>query len=173
VSLEGKNLRSAGQRTIAGMPHAVIEAHGPGRIACTRDASGEVVVLPLQPGRELDVRGHAFLVAAQNVSYDFIQIEKLASVGHGGPGMYLDRFVAPDSEGLLLLHGYGNVFERRLGDGETILVEPGGFLYKDASVAITPTPMQAATALRQANWAELTGPGRVGIQSMYVHRRTS
>jgi len=172
VSLRGKNLRSAGQRVIAGMPHSVIEAQGPGRIAFTRDASGEVVVLPLPPGHELDVRGHAFLVASRNVSYDFIQIDKLASVGHGGPGMYLDRFAAADSEGLLLLHGFGNVFQRRLGDGETILVEPGGFLYKDASVAISPTPMQAVSALPKANWAELTGPGRVGIQSMYVHRRT-
>ena len=34
VSLTGKNLKSAGQRMIApGMPHAVIEARGPGRIA--------------------------------------------------------------------------------------------------------------------------------------------
>ena len=34
---------------------------------------------------------------------------------HGGPGMYLDRFVASDIQGLLLLYGYGSVFQRRLG----------------------------------------------------------
>ena len=33
-----------------------------------------------------------------------------------------------------MLHGYGNVFERTLAEGESIQVEPGGFLYKDASV---------------------------------------
>jgi hypothetical protein len=33
--------------------------------------------------------------------------------------------------------------------------------------------VQASTGLRQANWAKLTGPGRVGVQSMYVHRLTS
>jgi uncharacterized protein (AIM24 family) len=136
VALTGKNLRAAGQRTVAGMPHAVIEARGPGRMAVTRDASGEAVVLPLHPGIETDVRGHAFLAASQNVAYDFIRIDKLASMLHGGPGMYLDRFVAGDTQGLLLLHGYGNVFQRRLGGGEKILVEPGGFLYKDASVTI-------------------------------------
>jgi uncharacterized protein (AIM24 family) len=86
VVLTGKNLRTAGQRTVAGMPHAVVEAQGPGRIAVTRDASGEVVVLPLHPGVETDVRGHAFLAASQNVGYDFIQIDKLASMFHGGPG---------------------------------------------------------------------------------------
>ena len=170
VSLTGKNLRAAGQRTVAGMPHAVIEARGPGRIAVTRDASGEAVVLPLHPGIETDVRGHAFLAASQNVAYDFIRIDKLASMLHGGPGMYLDRFVAGDTQGLLLLHGYGNVFQRRLGGGEKILVEPGGFLYKDSPVAINPVPVQAGAGFRNANWAELTGPGRVGIQSMYVHR---
>ena len=151
----------------------MIEALGPGRIAVARDASGEVVVLPLHPGIETDVRGHAFLAASQNVAYDFVRIEKLASLLHGGPGMYLDRFAASDTQGLLLLHGHGNVFQRRLGVGEKILVEPGGFLYKDSPVAISPVPVQASTGLRHANWAELTGPGRVGIQSMYVHRHTS
>jgi uncharacterized protein (AIM24 family) len=173
VTLAGTNLKGAGQRKIRGMPHAVIEARGPGRIAVTRDASGEAVVLPLQPGFEVDVRGHAFLAASRNVSYDFIRIEKLASLFHGGPGMYLDRFVAGNTDGLLLLHGNGNVFQRSLGDGETILVEPGGFLYKDSSVTVHPEPVQASTGLRQANWAKLTGPGRVGVQSMYVHRLTS
>ena len=173
VSLTGKNLKSAGQRMIApGMPHAVIEARGPGRIAITRDASGEVVVLPLHPGTETYVRGHAFLAASQNVGYDSIKIERLVSLLHGGAGMYLDQFVASDTQGLLLLHGYGNVFQRRLGVGEKILVEPGGFLYKDAPVAIHPVPVQSGAGFRHANWAELTGPGRVGIQSMYVHRQT-
>src|SRR5579859_3007331 len=85
VSLTGKNLKQRGQRMIAGMPHAVIEAQGPDRIAVSRDASGEVVVLPLHPEVETDVRGHAFLAASANVGYDFIRIEKLASMFHGGP----------------------------------------------------------------------------------------
>lgn len=174
VALTGKNLKQAGQRLIApGMPHAVIEARGPGRIAVSRDASGEVVVLPLHPGVETDVRGHAFLAASQNVGYDFIKIDKLASMLHGGPGMYLDRFAASDTQGLLLLHGYGNVFQRRLGVGEKILIEPGGFLYKDSPVSVRPVPAQAGAGFRHANWAELTGPGRVAIQSMYVHRHIS
>ena len=171
VALTGKNLKQAGQRLIApGMPHAIVEARGPGRIAVTRDASGEVVVLPLHPGVETDLRGHAFLAASQNVGYSFVKIDKLTSMFHGGPGMYLDRFVASDTQGLLLLHGYGNVFQRRLGPGEKILVEPGGFLYKDAPVAVNRVPVQKGTGYHHSSWAELTGPGRVGIQSMYVHR---
>ncbi len=174
VALAGKNLKKAGQRLIApGMPHAVIEARGPGRIAVSRDASGEVIVIPLHPGRELDVRGHSFLAASANVGYDFIKIDKLASILHGGPGMYVDRFTADDTQGLLLLHGYGNVLQRRLGVGEKILVEPGGFLYKDSPVTVSPVQVQAGAGFHHANWAELTGPGRIAIQSMYVHRHTN
>jgi uncharacterized protein (AIM24 family) len=88
---------------------------------------------------------------------------------HGGPGMYLDRFVTSQSPGLLLLHGYGNAFQRQLGPGEKILVEPGGFLYKDSSVTMNAARMQAGGSFGKRNWAELAGPGRVGIQSMYRH----
>jgi uncharacterized protein (AIM24 family) len=170
VSLAGKTLGGGVKRLMAGMPYAVVEAHGPGRIAVTRDASGEVVVLPLRPETELDVRGHAFLLASGSVTYDFIKITGLANVLHGGEGMYMDRFTTRQVPGLLLLHGYGNVLERALADGEKILVEPGGFLYKDATVAMTPVK----TSFGQANayLAELAGPGRVGIQSMYAHART-
>ena len=45
----------------------------------------------------------------------------------------MDRFVTTNTPGLLVLHGYGNVFERRLTAGESILIEPGAFLYKDAA----------------------------------------
>ena len=55
----------------------------------------------------------------------------------GGSGMYMDRFVTRGQPvGLLVLHGYGNVFERRLAPGESVLLEPGAFLYKDASVTL-------------------------------------
>ena len=37
------------KRMLGGMPHVLSVAHGPGRIAFSRDAAGEVVVLPLHP----------------------------------------------------------------------------------------------------------------------------
>ena len=172
VSLHGHPVLA--KRRMAGMPYAVIEAKGPGRIALTRDASGELVVLPLHPGMEIDVRGHSFVAASTNVSYDFIKITGLANVLHGGNGMYIDRFVAKTSPGLLVLHGNGNVFDRRLGQGESIQVEPGAFLYKEPSVTMNTikVPLGGGFGHRNAYMAELAGPGRVGIQSMYVHHHT-
>jgi len=130
-----------------------------------------VVVLPLHPSSEIDVREHAFLAGTHSLSYSFIRIKGLANVLHGGSGMYMDRFVTSNQPGLLLLHGYGNVFQKTLQPGEKIMVEPGGFLYKDSSVTMNAVQQNVKTGLlsRGMYLAEMTGPGRVGIQSMYVH----
>ena len=70
------------------------------------------------------------------IDYSFVRIKGLTNILFGGQGMFMDRFVTTGSPGLLILHGYGNVFERRLAAGESIMVEPGAFLYKDSSVTM-------------------------------------
>jgi uncharacterized protein (AIM24 family) len=163
------------KRMMAGMPFVVSVAEGPGRVAFSRDASGEVVVLPLHPSMELDVREHAFLVASHSISYSFVRIKGFKNLIHGGEGMYMDRFVTSEQPGILLLHGYGNVFQRTLGPAESILVEPGGFLYKDSSVTMDIQQQNIRTGLARHGMylAEMKGPGRVGIQSMYIHHHSS
>lgn len=169
------SLQGGVKRALAGMPFIVTLAHGPGRIAFSRDATGELVVLPLHPGMELDVREHAFLVASHHIGYSFIRIKGLRNILFGGQGMFMDRFVTSNEPGLLLLHGYGNVFERTLKPGESIMVEPGAFLYKDASVTMNVETQKLTTGFfggTGMNLAKMTGPGRLGIQSMYVHHHT-
>jgi uncharacterized protein (AIM24 family) len=172
--LSAMNTGGGMKRSLGGMPHVISLAHGPGRVAFSRDSPGELRVLPLHPGMELDVREHAFLVASHSITYSFVRIKGLANILHGGGGMYMDRFVTSGDPGLLLLHGYGNIFERYLGPGEKILVEPGGFLYKDSSVAMNAVQMPLKTGMMRHGMylAEMTGPGRVGIQSMYVHHHS-
>lgn len=163
------------KRIFAGMPFIISVANGPGRIAFSRDASGELVVLPLHPGMELDVREHAFLLCSHNIEYSFIRVKGLTNILFGGQGMYMDRFVTTNTPGLVILHGYGNVFERRLAPGESIMVEPGAFLYKDASVTMQVEFQKLGTGFFGASTmslAKMTGPGRVGIQSMYLHHKT-
>jgi uncharacterized protein (AIM24 family) len=162
------------KRRLAGMPFVLSTAGGPGRVAFSRDAPGELVVLPLHPGMELDAREHAFLVASHTIQYSFERIKGLANVLHGGNGMFVDRFVTAGAPGLLMLHGYGNVFERYLQPGETIMVEPGGFLYKDSTVQMNAVQMDLKTGtFRHGMYlAQMVGPGRVGIQSMYVHHHS-
>ena len=168
-------LQGGVKRALAGMPFIISVATGPGRIAFSRDATGEVVVLPLHPGMELDVREHAFLLASHTISYSYVRIQGLRNILFGGQGMFMDRFVTAQQPGLLLLHGYGNVFERRLQPGESILIEPGAFLYKDSAVTMAVQTQKLTSGLfggTGMNLALMTGPGRVGIQSMYVHHHT-
>ena len=175
VAMTVMSLPGGMKRALAGMPFIVSIAAGAGRIAFSRDATGELVVLPLHPGMELDVREHAFLVASHHIAYSYIRIKGLRNILFGGQGMFMDRFVTTSTPGLLILHGYGNVFERMLKPGETILVEPGAFLYKDSSVTMDVQSQQLTTGLfggTSMNLAKMTGPGRVGIQSMYVHHNT-
>ena len=171
VPLSSLNTGGGMKRSLGGMPHIVTVANGPGRIAFSRNAPGEMVVLPLHPGMEMDVREHAFLVASHSIQYSFIRIKGLVNLLHGGNGMYMDRFVTAGYPGMLLLHGNGDVLERTLRPGEKILVEPGGFLYKDSTVQMQAVQMPLKTGLMRHGMylAEMTGPGRVGIQSMYVH----
>jgi uncharacterized protein (AIM24 family) len=175
VPLSVMQLSGGLQRLLAGMPFIISVASGPGRIAFSRDATGELVVLPLHPGMELDVREHAFLLCSHQISYSFVRIKGLSNILFGGQGMYMDRFVTTGAPGLLILHGYGNVFERRLAPGESIMVEPGAFLYKDSSVTMNVEFQKLGGGLFGAagmSLARMTGPGRIGIQSMYVHHKT-
>jgi uncharacterized protein (AIM24 family) len=163
------------KRALAGMPFIISVATGPGRIAFSRDATGELVMLPLHPGMELDVREHAFLLASHQIDYSYQRIKGLTNILFGGQGMFMDRFITTSTQGLLILHGYGNVFERKLKPGESIMLEPGAFLYKDASVTMEVEFQKLTSGFfggSGMSLAKVTGPGRVGIQSMYVHHRS-
>ena len=176
VLLSAVPLDGVVKRLLAGMPFSVTRATGPGHVAFSRDATGELVVLPLHPGMELDVREHAFLLASHSVQYSFLRIKGFFNILFGGEGMFMDRFVTAGESGLLLLHGYGNVFQRTLKSGEGILLEPGAFLYKDASVTMNVEMQRFGIGVLGGvgmALARMTGPGRVGIQSMYKHHKSS
>jgi uncharacterized protein (AIM24 family) len=175
VRMDVMPLQGGIKRALAGMPFVVSIASGQGRVAFSRDAAGELVMLPLHPGMEMDVREHAFLLCSHTVNYSYTRIAGLRNILFGGQGMFMDRFIAQNAPGLLVLHGYGNVFERRLAAGESIILEPGAFLYKDASVTMNVETQKLTTGFFGGvgmNLARMTGPGRLGIQSMYHHHHT-
>ena len=43
-----------------------------------------------------------------------------------GSGIFIDKFTSTREEGVVWLHGYGNVFEKTLVPGEVIDIEPSG-----------------------------------------------
>ncbi|MCV7179776.1 hypothetical protein CG716_22275 [Mycolicibacterium sphagni] len=169
-------LRGAFKRVVAGMPILLTETQSAGEIAFSRDGAGHVFPLHLTPGMAIEVREHQYLAATGNLDYGFARQRGVANMLFGGSGFFVDRFAATTSEGVVWLHGYGNVFEKVLAPGEQIDVEPGGWIYRDASVQMEikmyglKTGAFGGTSLV---FNRFTGPGRVGIQSMYVHLPTA
>jgi hypothetical protein len=98
-------VQGGAKRAFAGMPYIITIATGVGRIAFSRDATGELVVMPLPQATELDVREHAFLLASHTVSYTYVRIQGLRNILHGGQGMYMDRFVTTQWPGLVTCTG--------------------------------------------------------------------
>jgi uncharacterized protein (AIM24 family) len=160
---------------MAGIQIFETEAKGQGQIAFSRDGPGHIVPLHIKKGEEVDVREHQFLAATGNIDYNFARIKGVASLLFGGSGFFVDKFRGEQGDGILWLHGYGNVFEKVLGPGEQIDVEPVGWLYKDPGVKMDTTMARLSTGfLGGMNMVlnRFTGPGRLGIQSMYLHMPT-
>ncbi len=181
VRLGVKGLKGAARRYFAGLEIFITEAHGPGIIAFSREAPGQIVALRLERGQSVDVREHQFLLATHQVEYNFFFQRGLVNIlfSRSG-GLFIDRFTGKQDGGLLLIHGYGNVFEKTLAPGEVLDVEPGAWLWKDASVRMdTVTALQSSGGILGAigvmmggisfTLNRFTGPGRLGLQSMTYH----
>jgi len=173
VTVTSKMMKGAARRIMAGLPVIVTEAHGPGRIAFSRDGPGQVIFKEIRPGQPLHVREHQFLFATQGINYGYYRVKGVASIMFGHSGLWVDTF---DGQGLLALHGHGNVFERLLQPGETMLVEPGGWLWRDASVQMAQVSLGLKTGMLSGATLyvnQFTGPGRIALQSMTLNHPTA
>ena len=161
------------RRVFGGMPLLLLEAQSPGELALSRDAPGHIVALHLQPGEGIMVREHQFLAATGSVGYDYSRVKGFSNMLFGG-GFFVDHFTAADHEGVVWVHGYGNVFEKTLEAGETIDIEPGGWIYRDHTVSMEQQAYGFKTGLLGGGAGNLiynrfTGPGRIALQSAYFH----
>jgi uncharacterized protein (AIM24 family) len=182
VALQAMPMAGGWNRVRAGLPLVMLQASGPGHLALSDDAPGEVVAVPLRPGQGIQVREHRFLAATGGVKYDWQQAGIWFTTGTGDDtewhhpvGQFIDLFHSTETPGLLLLHSPGNSFIRDLAAGETICVQPSALLYKDTTVGMAlhlEYPNAGAMGwgrsfqYRQV-WLRLRGPGRVGVQSVF------
>ena len=181
VNITTMSMRGGWKRMFAGLPLIMTQAQGPGHIAFSRDAPGEMIALPLQPGEAVEVREHLFMIATSSVAYDWFMTGVWFTTQSGNDqethypiGAFMDRFSAADSPGLLLLHAAGNVFVRELAPDQSILIKPTALIFKDPSVE-----MQLHFEVPRARfsswgswgnrylWLRLWGPGRVAVQSVF------
>jgi uncharacterized protein (AIM24 family) len=67
------------------------------------------------------------------------------------------------------------VFQKTLAAGESMMLEPGAFLFKDASVTMQTEQIKLGSGMfggKNMYLARMIGPGRIGIQSMYHHHHS-
>jgi uncharacterized protein (AIM24 family) len=185
VRLGNTSLAGGRNRMLSGLPLIMVEARGPGRLALSGDRPGEVVALPLMPGRQIWTREHRLLTATGNISYTWQQTGVWYTTGSGDDrethyplGQFGDLFMAQQAPGLLLLHAPGNTFLRDLAPGESVLVQPGALLYRDVSVSAhlhleypqgAPTVSWRRSFSQRTIWLRLVGPGRVAVSSAFGH----
>ena len=174
-------LKGAWKRVFAGLPLIMTQAAGPGHIAFSRDAPGELIAVPIHPGQSVDVREHLFLTATGNVLYDWFQTDVWFRTKNGDDtethypvGNFMDRFSGTQQPGLLLLHAAGNVFVRSLASGESMLVKPTALIFKDPPVQMHlhfEHPQTGFTSWGSWSnrylWLRVVGPGRVAVQSSF------
>lgn len=167
LELRVRPLTGLVQRLMAGMPLRIADAAGPGRLAISRESTGDLVLMPIRAGARIEVREHAFLLATSSLDYEY---DKLSMPGSffGTRSMYLDRFFAQEAPGLLILHGFGCVFDRVLEADESIVIEPGAFFYKEDTVRLQGTTLKLGGSLFGRNVQRLhaTGPGRIGLRTL-------
>ncbi|MGA9774779.1 MAG: AIM24 family protein [Candidatus Dormiibacterota bacterium] len=177
VEIRLRPVRGAVRRLVAGREVFLTEARGQGAIAFSRDAPGHVFPLELPRGAAILVREHQFLAATGSTRYSASRLKGVSNNLFGDNGFWVDRFEARDGDGVVWLHGYGNVMEKELAAGEEIDVEPGAWVYMDPSVRMRPTVYGLRTGIfagvGRLVFNRLRGPGRVGIQTMYVHLPTA
>jgi uncharacterized protein (AIM24 family) len=173
IHISLKPMPGALKRFVAGVQVFILQASGPGRIAFSRNAVGHIVPIRLAPGQIMHARAHQFLAATDTVDYGFEMVPGLLNKAMGQTGAFLDVFTAGAEGGIVWLHGHGNVFEMTLAEGESIEVQPLGWLYKDPSVRMETDSDTFTSGFLGSNtnfiFNRLTGPGRVGLQSMLVH----
>jgi uncharacterized protein (AIM24 family) len=169
-----REAHSGPRRAPGGEQVLIAEASGEGMIAFRRDGPGQIVTLQMPLGREIFVHEHRFLAASRAVSYETLHL-RTSGLLHTNQGYAMQKFLAGKGDGVLWLYAYGQVFEKILEDGESIDIEPGAWLYKDRMVGMETIASRLPLG-RFGNHATLyinrfTGPGRVAVQSMYVHSR--
>ncbi len=182
VQLDMMKLSGGWNRMLAGMPLRMMTARGPGFVALSADHPGETLAVPLPANHAIDVVEHRFLAATTNVAFQWENSGIWYTTQSGDDqewhyplGQTMDRFTAHNAPGLLLLHAPGNTFIRDLQQGERILVQPGGLIYKDRSVRMFlhfeyPHGQYWFSSARwqaKAVWLTLQGPGRVAVQSVF------
>ncbi len=144
-------------------------AGGNGAVAFAAKLPGQILPVEVQPGRGYLVHRHGFLCATAGAELSMGLQRSLGAGIFGGEGFVLQRLSGTCSAWVEL---GGEIVSHELGAGETLLVHPGHVGMFEESVAFGITTIRGITnALFGGDGiflVQLTGPGRIWLQSLTV-----
>ena len=169
-------LLGAGKRLVTGeslfMTVFTNNAGGKQRVAFAAPYAGKILPMDLaQLGGKLICQKDAFLCAAKGVAIGIAFQKKLGVGLFGGEGFIMQSL---EGDGLSFLHAGGSVHQLDLQPGETLRVDTGCLVALQPSVSYD---VQLVGGVKTALFGgeglfftNLTGPGRVWLQSLPLSR---
>lgn len=166
-------LGGALRRSVAGEGASLsfLQATGDGQYALlAADAPGHIATWQLEDGPVLTTRGSFLAAWGEDVDITVTVARRAGAAFFGGSGLFLQRI---SGVGTVLIHGSGDFVERRLADGEQILVSTGNLAAFSDRVDYD---IQGVGGCRKILFGgeglfmtRLTGPGRVLLQTLKRH----
>ena len=167
----GGGLFSGLMRSLSGGSFFVTHftARQAGHVAFAPHFPGTTMPIPLQAGQSLICRKETFLCAEKSVTLEIAFQKRLGAGLFGGEGFILQKVTGP---GVVFLDLSGEVIERDLAAGESLLVQAGHVGIMDPSITFD---IQMVSGFKNIVFggeglflAKLTGPGHVALQSMPI-----
>lgn len=151
---------------LGGFPFFLHVYQGPGYVAFSRFAPGAVRTLELGPGQTVDIAEHSLLVGTHSVQYSTFYVPGTGRIGRM-IGFWMDRLTGP---GTVVYHGHGDIIGFDLKPGESMDVDHGALLRKDASVNLKAFNQSLGGGLTghalSFEALHVEGPGRVELQTV-------
>lgn len=176
--LMGK-LLGAGKRLLTGeslfMTIFTNTGHGKKHVTFASPYAGKIIPLDLsQYGGKIICQKDSFLCAAKGVSIGIELQKKLGTGLFGGEGFIMQKL---EGDGMCFVHSGGHVIEKTLQPGEVLKIDTGcivGFT-KDVDYDIQFVGGIKNTLFGGEGlfFAQLTGPGKVWIQTLPISRLAS
>jgi uncharacterized protein (TIGR00266 family) len=170
------SLLGAGKRVLTGesLFMTIFNNQGSGkqRVAFAAPHPGKIIPVNLvDMGGKLICQKDAFLCAAKGVSIG-IEFQKKIGVGlFGGEGFIMQKL---EGDGMAFLHAGGTIVERELGPGQSLRVDTGCIVALQSTIRYD---VQFVGGVKSAFFggegfffAQLTGPGKVWLQSLPFSR---
>jgi len=145
---------------------------GKARLAFASPYPGTIIPMQLgELGGRLVCQKDAFLCAARGVSIGIQFQRKILTGLFGGEGFIMQKL---EGDGLVFVHAGGTIVERQLAAGERLDVDTGCVVALEQTVDFDVKPVGGVKSILFGGegvfLANLTGPGRVWLQSLPFSR---